>query len=74
MLMHCVNNALAVFIGKFGSDKVADAKSILEVIPAWEYAVLFVLSGAFIWFLINYLKTIELQDPQGNCDVIEEVH
>ena len=46
------------------------AKSIVDVIPFWEYAIIFVVSAAIVWYLISYLRTIPLQDPQGNCDVI----
>ena len=70
ILMHCVNNTSAVLIGKFGSESMKNAKSILEVIPVWEYAIIFIGSAVIIWFLIDYLRKIPLQDPQGNCDVI----
>ena len=70
MLMHCANNTLAVLIGKFGSESMTDAKSLVDVIPAWEYAIIFVVSAAILWFLIDYLLKISIQDPQGNCDVI----
>ena len=70
ILMHCVNNTSAVLIGKFGSESMKNAKSILEVVPIWEYVLIFIVSAAIIWFLIDYLRKIPLQDPQGNCDVI----
>lgn len=70
MLMHCANNTLAVLVGKFGSEAMKEAKSLVEVVPTWEYAIIFAVSAAFLWFLIKYLWTIGLQDPQGNCDVI----
>lgn len=70
MLMHCVNNAFAVLVGKFGSESLQEAKSILEVVPAWEYVIIFLVSAAVVWFLIDYLRKIPLQDPQGNCDIV----
>ena len=70
MLMHCVNNTWSVLFGTYGSDAVKEAKSIVELIPAWEYALIFAASAAFLWFLIDYLRHIDLQDPQGNCDII----
>ena len=70
ILMHCANNTLAVLTGKYASDTMKDAKSLLDVIPFWEYAIIFVVSAAIVWFLISYLRTIPLQDPQGNCDII----
>jgi membrane protease YdiL (CAAX protease family) len=71
ILMHCANNTMAVLAGKFGSEDMADAKSLVDVLPAWEYAIIFVVSAVAVWYLIQYLRTIPLQDPQGNCDVIE---
>ena len=70
ILMHCANNTFAVLTGKFAPESMKDAKSIIEIIPAWEYAVIFAVSVVIILFLLNYLRSIPLQDPQGNCDVI----
>ena len=70
ILMHCVNNTIAVLMGKFAPESLKDAKSILEIVPVWEYVIIFVVSAAFLWFLIDYLRKIETQDPQGNCDII----
>ena len=70
ILMHCANNTFAVLTGKFAPESMKDAKSIIEIIPAWEYAIIFAVSVVIILFLLNYLTSIPLQDPQGNCDVI----
>ena len=70
LLMHCVNNTIAVLMGKFAPESLKDAKSILEIVPVWEYVIIFVVSAAFLWVLIDYLRKIETQDPQGNCDII----
>ena len=70
ILMHCANNTFAVLTGKFAPESMKDAKSIIEIIPAWEYAVIFAVSVVIILFLLNYLRSIPLQDPQSNCDVI----
>ena len=70
MLMHCANNTLAVLLGKFGSEEFSEAKSLVDILPIWEYAIIFVVSAIILWFLIDYLRKIPLQDPQGNCDVI----
>lgn len=70
ILMHCANNTLAVLAGKFGSEDLSEAKSLVDVLPAWEYAIIFVVSAALVWYLVRYLKTIPVQDPQGNCDVL----
>ncbi|MBR1927533.1 MAG: CPBP family intramembrane metalloprotease [Bacteroidales bacterium] len=71
MLMHCVNNTTAVLTGKFAPDSFKEAKSILEVVPTWTYVIIFVVSAAILWFLTDYLRKIDLQDPQGNCDIID---
>ena len=73
MLMHCTNNTMAVLIGKFGSESMKDAKSLVEVIPAWEYAIIFAVSAAVLFFLLSYLRSIPQEDPQGNCDVIPSI-
>ena len=70
ILMHCANNTLAVLSQKFGSEEMADAKSLVDVLPAWEYAIIFAVSFIILLFLISYVRDIPQQDPQGNCDVI----
>ena len=50
-----------------------DAKSLVEVIPAWEYAIIFAVSAAVLFFLLSYLRSIPQEDPQGNCDVIPSI-
>ena len=70
ILMHCVNNTFAVLIGKFAPESMKDAKSMLEMMPLWEYAIFFAVSFVIILWLVSYLREIPLQDPQGNCDVI----
>ena len=70
ILMHCANNTFAVLTGKFATESMKEAKSIVDIIPAWEYAVIFAVSLVIILYLLNYLRSIPLQDPQGNCDVI----
>ena len=70
ILMHCANNTASVLLTKFGSEASKEAKSLLDVIPLWEYAIIFAVSLVVLLFILNYLRSIELQDPQGNCDVI----
>jgi Predicted metal-dependent membrane protease len=70
MLMHCVNNTFSVLLSHFGSTELKDAKSLLDVMPLWEYAILFCISGVAVWFFISELKKVELHDKQGNCDMI----
>ena len=70
ILMHCANNTASVLLSKFGSEASKDAKSLLDVLPLWEYAIIFAVSLVVLLFILNYFRSIELQDPQGNCDVI----
>ena len=70
MLMHCANNTMAVLSSKFAPEELKDAKSMVDTMPSWEYAIFFVASAVLVWYLVRYLKTIPLQDPQGNCDII----
>ena len=70
ILMHCVNNTFAVLTQKFGSDTLREAKSLVDALPLWEYAIIFCVSAVIVVLLILYLRKVELQDPQGNCDII----
>jgi len=70
ILMHFANNTFATLLAKYGGEKVSEAKSMLEVLPLWQYAILFAISVAVIFLLLGYLRTIPLNDTQGNCDVI----
>ena len=70
MLMHMVNNASSVLLVQFGGEKVRQADTLLDLIPAWEYWMFFALSLAAVAALVLFLRKIPLQDPQGNCDVI----
>jgi len=70
ILMHTVNNATSVLLAHFGGEEVMDAKSLLDIIPAWEYGILFVIGLALVCFLVTEVSKIELKQPQGNCDVI----
>lgn len=70
ILMHCANNTLAVLASKFGGAEMEEAKSLVDLLPAWQYAILFVVSAIVLWLIIGYFRKVPLQDPQGNCDVI----
>lgn len=70
ILMHCTNNTFAVLTQKFGGESLKEAKSLLDVLPLWEYAIIFTVSAIIVVLLILYLRKVELQDPQGNCDII----
>lgn len=70
ILMHFTNNTFAVLTQKFGGESLKEAKSLLDVMPLWEYAIIFIVSAVIVFMLVRYLSTIRLQDPQGNCDII----
>ncbi len=70
MLMHCVNNTFSVALSKFGGEKVAEAKSMLELMPTWLYILLFIVSAVIVLYFVQTLRRIPLERPQGNCDVI----
>lgn len=70
ILMHCANNALSVMLSHFGGEEIEEAKSIVELIPAWEYAIIFIVSAAVMVWFIKTLNEIPLASPQGNSDVI----
>lgn len=70
ILMHCTNNALSVLIGHFSGESLKNAKSLVQVIPAWEYAIIFIVSAAVVLYFIKFLKDVEIASESGNCDVI----
>ncbi len=70
ILMHCTNNTFAVLSQKFGGDSLKEAKSLVDAIPLPQYAIIFCVSAVIVTLLVLYLRKIELQDPQGNCDII----
>ena len=71
MLMHCTNNTLSVLMSHFGGEKIQDAKSILDVIPLWEYFMIFIISAAIVWYFVKCLSKVRLEGAEGNnCDVI----
>ena len=71
MLMHCVNNTFSVLLSHFGGEAVKEAKTIIDILPIWEYAVLFAVSAAVLWYFVRVLSRIDVENPNGNnCDMI----
>lgn len=71
MLMHCVNNTFSVLLSHFGGEAVKEAKTIIDILPLWEYAVLFAVSAAVLWYFVRVLSRIDVENPNGNnCDII----
>ena len=71
MLMHCVNNTVSVVSSKLPAfrDLGADA-SLMDIIPAWAYIIIFTVSAAVLVLAVRHISRIKLGSPQGNCDVI----
>ena len=70
MLMHCANNTLSVLLAKLGGEAARDAASLLDLMPAWKYAILFVVGAALVGAFLLALKNVPLDRPQGNSDVL----
>ena len=71
MLMHCVNNTFSVLLSHFGGEAVKEAKTIIDILPLWEYEVLFAVSAAVLWYFVRVLSRIDVENPNGNnCDMI----
>lgn len=71
MLMHFTNNFLSTMLGHFGGKEVEDAKSLVDVMPHWEYAILFAIGLGLFLLLIRALRKVPLQHLQGNSDPID---
>ncbi len=70
MLMHCTNNTLSVLLAKLGGEAAKDAGSLLDLMPAGKYAILFAAGAFIVVAFILTLTNVPLDRPQGNSDVI----
>ena len=70
MLMHCANNTLSVLLAKLGGEAAQEAKSLLDLIPAGKYAILFAVGAALVGTFLLTVKNVPLDRPQGNSDVL----
>lgn len=70
MLMHCVNNTMAVVFSKIPS--LAEADSFKEVMNPWAYAGIIIASIAFTASTVIVLRNIPLtkEEARSNCDEI----
>lgn len=68
MLMHCVNNTMAVVFTQIPSMK--EAESFMDVMSPWAYACVFVACLAFTASTIVVLRNIPLgkEGARSNCD------
>lgn len=70
MLMHCVNNTLAVVFGKIPS--LAEADSFKDVLSTWAYVGIFITCVAFVAGCCVVLRNIPFrkESASSNCDEI----
>ena len=73
MLMHCVNNTLAVIFSRTPS--LADADSFREVLSPWAYAGIFIACVAFVAGCCVVVKNIPFnkEGAASNCDEIPSI-
>lgn len=70
MLMHCVNNTMAVVLSKIPDIK--DAESFVDVLSPWAYAGVFIACVAFVAAACVVIRNIPFskEDARSNCDEI----
>lgn len=70
MLMHCVNNTMAVIFSKIPS--LAEADSFMEVMSPWAYAGIIVACVAYLAATMVVLRNIPFskEGARSNCDEI----
>ena len=62
MLMHCVNNTMAVILGRIPALK--DADTFLDMMSPWAYVCIFIACIAFIGATITVLQGIPQEEPK----------
>lgn len=70
MLMHCVNNTMAVVFSKIPS--LAEAENFTEVLSPWAYAGVFAACATFVTAAFVVLRNIPFSKDgaRSNCDEI----
>ena len=68
MLMHCVNNTLAVILGQIDSLKEMD--NWMDVLAPAQYWVIFAACALLLVLIGRAFGRIDLQSPAGNCDTV----
>lgn len=71
MLMHCVNNTLAVAVGRV--DEWADMNSWKDVIPTQPYYILLAASVILTILIIMAFRKVRLLHPEGNMDPVPSI-
>lgn len=67
MLMHFVNNTVALMAGQI--DALKDMDYWTDVMGPVTYGICFAAFAAYLVVFFLIFKKIELQNPQGNCEV-----
>ena len=70
MLMHCVNNTVAVICGQI--DSLKDMDNWMDVLPARQYWVLFAACALLVILIVRAFGRIDVQSPAGNCDPVSD--
>ena len=73
MLMHCVNNTLAVIFSKIPAFKESDC--LLDVMSPWAYVCIFIACAAFLWGAVVTLRSIPFKSENArcNCDEVDSL-
>ena len=73
MLMHCVNNTMAVVFSKIPS--IEEAESFADILSPWAYAGIMIASIAFIAATCVVLRNIPFtkEGAKSNCDEVPPV-
>ena len=70
MLMHCVNNTLALLFSRIPSFEEAD--SFMDVMSTWSYVCIFIACIAFLGGAIITLREIPMKEgARSNCDEVD---
>jgi len=70
MLMHFTNNTLALLVSQV--DAWEDYETWNQMLGWPVYIGVVILSAIFLYWFVGILKKIPLNQPQGNCDQLEQ--
>ena len=70
MLMHFTNNTFALILANCFPE-YADAESIMDILPVWQYAIGAVLCIAILVVFFCVFRKVQIRDIHGNSDPIE---
>ena len=70
MLMHCVNNTVAVILSRI--DAIQEAENWTEILSPRSYWILFAALALLLVLIVREFSRIPLQSPAGNCDPVSQ--